>query len=78
MNHKFFQNTACKYFPCKDTKDLNCLFCFCPLYPYACGGNYSYTKGIKDCSKCLLPHGKDGYDKVIDKLCEIHGWERYG
>ncbi len=23
---------------------------------------------IKDCSKCLIPHSKNGYDYIIEKL----------
>ena len=34
-HYAFFQNTACEYFPCHETKfpeRFNCLFCYCPLY----------------------------------------------
>lgn len=74
-NYKFVQNRKCEYFPCHEIGDdsrFNCLFCFCPLYMLGedCGGNYTYTeKGIKDCSKCLLPHIKEsGYNHVVKKL----------
>ena len=67
MNYKHFSNKKCEFYPCKNT-DLNCLFCFCPLYPYDdCGGKYNFTeRGIKDCSDCLLPHQKDGYKQIMD------------
>lgn len=70
MSYKFFQNKSCEYFPCKNVKNLNCLFCFCPLYHLEdCGGNFTILEnGLKDCSKCFLPHNKDGYDYIIDKL----------
>jgi Zn-finger protein len=70
MSYKFFQNKHCKYFPCKKVKDLNCLFCFCPLYTYKnCGGNFIILEnGVKDCSKCLLPHTDHGYDYIINKI----------
>lgn len=73
-NYKFFQNNKCEYFPChkvKDTSNFNCLFCYCPLYALGekCGGNYVYTEnGIKDCSNCLIPHSKNGYDFVSKKM----------
>ena len=68
---KFFRNTDCKYFPCHDVIDpeeFNCMFCFCPLYclEEECGGDFRYNaKGIKDCSKCLLPHRADSYTYII-------------
>lgn len=72
--YKFFQNRNCEFFPChhtEETEDFNCLFCFCPLYAKGkgCGGNFSYTEnGVKDCSKCLFPHKKGNYDKIISRL----------
>ena len=74
-SNRFFSNTECKYYPCKKTDRLNCLFCFCPLYPFEnCGGNYSILKnGVKDCSKCLLPHSEKGYDIIIEFLKKNYG-----
>ena len=75
--YRFFQNTACQYFPChkvKDDSSFNCLFCYCPLYALGekCGGNCIYTKeGIKDCSNCLIPHNPKGYDYINDKFCLV-------
>ena len=68
--YKFFQNKECEFFPCHTSVTVNCLFCFCPLYPLKeCGGTYTYTeRGIKDCSGCTLPH--EDYDFVIRKLKE--------
>lgn len=75
-SHAFFQNQECKYYPCHKTncEDFNCLFCYCPLYALGdkCGGNFVYTdNGIKDCSKCLIPHSKGGYDYVLSKFSQI-------
>ncbi len=73
-HYKFVQNTDCEYFPChkiKQEEDFNCLFCFCPLYTLKekCGGRFSYTKeGVKDCSQCTLPHGKNAYEHVMSKM----------
>ncbi len=78
FNYKFVQNTNCEYFPCHEMEDkekFNCLFCYCPLYMMGedCGGNFKYTEhGIKDCSKCVLPHIKDvGYDHVQEKMMTV-------
>jgi Zn-finger protein len=73
-SHRFFQNRSCPYFPChpvEDDTEFNCLFCYCPLYALGdrCGGNCVYTDdGIKDCSRCLLPHRPKGYDYINDKF----------
>lgn len=76
-SYKFFFNKACKYFPCHKTKDpekFNCLFCFCPLYLMGkeCGGNFKYYGNIKDCSDCLIPHGPDQYEYILNKLKEYN------
>lgn len=73
MSYKFFQNDKCEYFPCHMTSDkgnFNCLFCYCPLYHIEnCGGNHIILdNGLKDCSKCLIPHKQ--YDYIINKLTE--------
>jgi len=76
-SYRFFQNRECEYFPCHPTahpEDFNCLFCYCPLYALGrrCGGNCRYTEtGIKDCSGCLVPHGKDSYDKITARFPEL-------
>ena len=75
--HKFFQHEKCEFFPCHKTdkpEDFNCLFCYCPLYALGdnCGGNFTYTEnGIKDCSGCLIPHHRDNYDRIMDKMDQI-------
>lgn len=73
-NFKCFTNTKCEFFPCHKTnslEDFNCLFCYCPLYALGdkCGGNFLYTeKGIKNCSNCKIPHRKENYDLIIEKM----------
>lgn len=70
-SHCFFENKKCEYYPChKGLKELNCLFCYCPLYTKEkCPGNPVYfmadDKKVKDCSKCIFPHIPENYDKVI-------------
>lgn len=70
MNYKYFFNDICEFAPCHNDVDINCLFCFCPLYKYEdCGGTYTILdNGVKDCSNCILPHKEGGYDYVINFL----------
>lgn len=75
-NFKFFQNIKCEYFPCHKTVDIenfNCLFCFCPLYMLKgdCGGNFIKNDGIKDCTNCLIPHSKGGYERIMEKIKDV-------
>ena len=76
-NFAFFSHKDCEFFPCHKTKDpdnFNCLFCYCPLYALGdqCGGNFFYTEdGVKDCSKCILPHKRENYGYVTGKYMEI-------
>ncbi|MDR0312632.1 MAG: cysteine-rich small domain-containing protein [Treponema sp.] len=76
-SYKFFNNRACKYFPCHtapESDSFNCLFCYCPLYFLGaqCGGNFKYSgeKNIKNCTDCHLPHLPEYYDAIISKLKE--------
>jgi len=72
-NFSYFQNGQCECFPCHktdNTGDFNCLFCFCPLYGVKdCGGKHTYSEnGRKDCCGCILPHKRDNYGFIIEKL----------
>ena len=73
-HYKFNQNRKCEFFPCHKgmkEEDLNCLFCYCPLYALGdrCGGNFTYLEnGIKDCSNCLVPHRRENYDRIMEKM----------
>ncbi len=72
--YSFFSNKECEYYPChkiESAEEFNCIFCYCPLYTLGekCGGNFSFLEnGVKDCSHCLIPHSKNGYEYVINKL----------
>ena len=74
---KFFQNEKCEYFPCHEglnCGEFSCLFCYCPLYALGdkCGGSFTYTEdGIKDCSRCVNPHRRENYDKIMEKMGEV-------
>ena len=73
--YRFFNHAACEYYPCHDMEPekLNCLFCFCPLYCLgtACGGNFSYVGGVKDCSACTVPHRVENYDYLMAQFPRI-------
>lgn len=75
--YRFFQHTACEFFPCHETdrpEDFNCLFCYCPLYALGknCGGNCRYTdKGVKDCTGCMIPHRRENYGKILEKFQDV-------
>ncbi len=74
MNSSYFENRACEYYPCHKRENINCIFCFCPLYNFEdCGGTPEYIEGkdgkmIKDCSKCVYPHIQENYDEIIKRL----------
>ena len=75
--YSFFSHKNCEFFPCHkgaDPNDFNCLFCYCPLYTLGshCGGNFVYLdSGVKDCSNCLVPHGRGSYSYVLKKFPEL-------
>ena len=32
-SYRFFSNRECQYYPCHEgIEEMNCLFCYCPLY----------------------------------------------
>lgn len=70
---RFFANKACEYYPCHSSdEDINCLFCYCPLYHLDCPGSYSLLekngKTIKNCTNCTFPHEADNYDLIMALL----------
>ncbi len=75
-SHRFFENTDCKYYPChKGLKEINCLFCYCPMYTIVnCPGNPEYKekngKKIKVCTNCTYPHRHENYDDIMQILAE--------
>ena len=76
-SHAFFCNTACRYYPCHEgIEEINCLFCFCPLYAMAhCPGTPSFIesggKTLKDCSACTFPHRAENYEAVLACLSRL-------
>lgn len=70
----YFCNKECEHYPCHEgTENINCLFCYCPLYAKEnCPGNYIMKeidgKMVKDCSKCLFPHLPENYEKIMELL----------
>lgn len=73
-SHQFFENKACRYFPCHkgmEESAFNCLFCYCPMNPYPdCPGNPVFRKNkegriFKDCTGCSFPHIPENYEAVL-------------
>ena len=70
----FFANKDCKFYPCHEcSEDINCLFCYCPLYTMDdCPGNYTMIEQdgrvIKNCKDCTFPHLARNYPEVIKLL----------
>ena len=73
-SYRYFENRACEYYPChKGIEEMNCLFCYCPLYTRQdCPGNPSFKekdgKTIKICTDCTFPHRPENYDAIRDLL----------
>ncbi len=71
----FFSNKQCRYYPChKGITEINCLFCYCPLYNLDnCPGNKEYVykedgRIIKKCTECTFPHKIENYERIISIL----------
>ena len=73
-SYKYFENKKCQYYPChKGTQNINCMFCYCPLYNMEnCPGKYSYIdshgKKIKECTDCTFPHEAKNYEIIMALL----------
>ena len=71
---RFFANTECRFYPCHSgIEEINCLFCYCPLYHLEdCPGSSSFIakdgRSIKVCTDCTFPHRAENYDEVIETL----------
>lgn len=68
---RFLANKECEYYPChKSSFDINCLFCYCPLYDTDCPGAYKMVdKGdrvVKSCIDCTFPHIPGNYDRMVE------------
>lgn len=66
-----FENKDCEYYPCHDLDEINCLFCYCPLYHIEhCPGDPKYDRntGKRDCSRCDFPHKCGNYRQMIEIL----------
>ena len=73
-SYRYFENRDCKYYPCHEgTEELNCLFCYCPLYHMDnCPGNPAYKvrneRTVKICSACTFPHRAENYERIIELI----------
>ena len=73
-SYKYFENRECKYYPChRDMQNVNCMFCYCPLYNLEeCPGEYRFIESngrqIKECTNCTFPHEAENYEVIIALL----------
>lgn len=73
-SYRYFENRECQYYPChKGMEEINCLFCYCPLYCLEhCPGDHKYIEVngtmIKECTDCTFPHQSENYDTIIKFL----------
>ena len=74
FSSRYFENLECSFYPCHEGQDeINCLFCYCPLYRLEnCPGNPEYKqkgdKTIKVCTNCTFPHRSENYGKITEIL----------
>ncbi len=75
-SERYFENRDCKYYPChKGIEEMNCMFCYCPLYLREhCPGTPRYKekegRRIKICTDCVFPHKPEHYDIIVKLLRE--------
>lgn len=75
-SYRYFENKACEYYPCHEgCENMNCLFCYCPLYALEhCPGDYKYIsvngKQIKECTDCIFPHQAENYEVIMKLLSQ--------
>ncbi len=73
-SYRYFANKDCQYYPCHEgVEELNCLFCYCPMYLREdCLGTPEYIerngKKIKNCMNCTFPHRPENYDRIMQLL----------
>ena len=66
-SYKFFENKDCKYYPChKGLKELNCLFCYCPLFHER--KISALCQIMEKCENCSFPHRAKNYQKIMKML----------
>ena len=72
---RFFANRDCQFYPCHENcEEINCLFCYCPLYALGekCGGACVYLEsGVKSCEHCAFPHRRENYAAVLARFPEL-------
>lgn len=67
-SYKFFENRQCEYYPCHpNMKEINCLFCYCPLYGRKLCIHKKY-KDYQNCKNCTFPHERSNYYQIISIL----------
>ena len=73
---RYFENRECQYYPCHTgMEEMNCLFCYCPLYFLPeCPGHREYVEShgrrILSCMDCDYPHRAENYSEMMRLLRE--------
>ncbi len=45
------------------------MFCYCPLFLLSCPGDFTILPtGMKDCSRCVVPHAEGGWEIIQEEL----------
>ena len=79
MAESFFEHKDCPWYPChQNIEEINCLFCYCPLYTLPdCSGNPEWKSmgensdtRIKSCANCTFPHRRENYERLMDTIRE--------
>ena len=73
----FFSNKSCRFYPChRGVDELNCMFCYCPMYyKEHCPGTPKFKEKdgrvIKVCTECVFPHKAENYGLISDILKQM-------
>ena len=74
FSSSYFENHECAFYPCHEgLNEINCLFCYCPLYHMdPCPGKPSFIEKdghrIKACTDCVFPHLEENYETINELL----------
>jgi Zn-finger protein len=70
LSYSHFINFTCEFLPCHDLEGWHsCLFCYCPLFLLSCPGDFGVLpSGMKDCTRCVIPHTEEGWAVVQAEL----------
>ena len=71
-------NKECMYYPCHDSDEIDCTFCFCPFYPCddrLTGGEMVTTEEsvvVWGCKKCVWIHRPEIAQKILNEILKLN------